>query len=66
MNTKNETYYLKSKVGGRQSERFKQRLYLMKQFYETYKNNEFVSTLLTQISWSNTIRTLKASLKSRD
>lgn len=25
----------------------------MKQFYETYKDNEFVSTLLTQISWSN-------------
>ena len=28
-------------------------LYRMKQFYETYKDNEFVSTLLTQISWSN-------------
>lgn len=28
-------------------------LYRMKQFYETYKNDEFVSTLLTQISWSN-------------
>jgi hypothetical protein len=25
-------------------------LYRMKQFYETYKGNEFVSTLLTQIS----------------
>ncbi len=25
----------------------------MKQFYETYKDDEFVSTLLTQISWSN-------------
>lgn len=28
-------------------------LYRMKQFYETYKDDEFVSTLLTQISWSN-------------
>jgi predicted nuclease of restriction endonuclease-like (RecB) superfamily len=28
-------------------------LYRMKQFYETYKDNEFVTTVLTQISWSN-------------
>ena len=28
-------------------------LYRMKQFYETYKDDEIVSTLLTQISWSN-------------
>lgn len=28
-------------------------LYRMKQFFETYKDKEFVSTLLTQISWSN-------------
>ncbi len=28
-------------------------LYRMKQFYELYKDDEFVSTLLTQISWSN-------------
>ena len=28
-------------------------LYRMKQFYETYADDEFVSTLLTQISWSN-------------
>jgi len=27
-------------------------LYRMKQFYETYKDNEIVSTLLTQIPWS--------------
>ena len=33
----------------------------MKQFYETYKDNEFVSTLLTQISWSNHIAILAAS-----
>jgi hypothetical protein len=25
----------------------------MKQFYETYRENEFVSALLTQISWTN-------------
>ena len=28
-------------------------LYRMKRFYETYKDDEFVATLLTQISWSN-------------
>jgi len=28
-------------------------LYRMKQFYEIYCNDEFVSTLLSQISWSN-------------
>jgi predicted nuclease of restriction endonuclease-like (RecB) superfamily len=28
-------------------------LYRMLQFYETYRGNEFVSTLLTQIGWSN-------------
>ena len=28
-------------------------LYRMKKFYETYKDDEFVTTLLTQISWSN-------------
>jgi predicted nuclease of restriction endonuclease-like (RecB) superfamily len=28
-------------------------LYRMKQFYETYRDNEFVSPLVTQISWSN-------------
>ena len=27
-------------------------LYRMRQFYETYKNNEFVSTVLTQINWA--------------
>ena len=27
-------------------------LYRMKQFYETYQNDEFVSALLTQISWT--------------
>lgn len=28
-------------------------LYRMKKIYETYYNDEFVTTLLTQISWSN-------------
>lgn len=28
-------------------------LYRMKQFYETYRGDEFVSALLTQISWTN-------------
>nr|WP_308583160.1 DUF1016 N-terminal domain-containing protein [uncultured Gardnerella sp.] len=28
-------------------------LYRMKQFYEIYKDDEKVSTLLTQLSWSN-------------
>lgn len=28
-------------------------LYRMKQFYETYRDNEFVTSLVTQISWTN-------------
>ncbi|MFI3326563.1 MAG: PDDEXK nuclease domain-containing protein [Clostridia bacterium] len=36
-------------------------LYRMKQFYETYKDNEFVSTLLTQISWSQHLAILSSS-----
>ena len=28
-------------------------LYRMRQFYETYNGNEFVSPLVTQISWTN-------------
>ena len=36
-------------------------LYRMKQFYETYKEKEFVSTLLTQISWSNHLAILSSS-----
>lgn len=28
-------------------------LYRMKQFYETYKDNEFVTPLVTQINWTN-------------
>ena len=30
-------------------------LYRMKKFYETYKDDEFVTTLLSQISWSLTV-----------
>ena len=28
-------------------------LYRMRQFYETYKDDEFVTPLVTQISWTN-------------
>lgn len=33
-------------------------LYRMKQFYETYKDEEKVSTLLTQLNWSNHLKLL--------
>ena len=33
-------------------------LYRMRQFYETYKNEEKVSTLLTQLTWSNHLKIL--------
>ena len=36
-------------------------LYRMKQFYETYKDDEIVSTLLTQISWSNHLEILSTA-----
>ena len=36
-------------------------IYRMKQFYETYKDNEIVSTLLRQISWSNNIKILSST-----
>ena len=32
----------------------------MKQFYETYKDDEKVSTVLTQLSWSNHLKLLSA------
>ena len=35
-------------------------LYRMKQFYERYKDNEKVSTLLTQLSWSNHLKIMSA------
>ncbi len=41
-------------------------LYRMKQFYETYKDKEFVSTLLTQISWSNHLAILSSSKSNEE
>ena len=40
-------------------------LYRMKQFYETYKDDEFVSPLVTQISWTNHLQ-IMSSAKSED
>jgi Uncharacterized conserved protein len=36
-------------------------LYRMKRFYETYKDDEFVTTLLSQISWSNHLEILASA-----
>lgn len=36
-------------------------LYRMKQFYETYAENEFVSPLVTQISWTNNLLIMSGS-----
>ena len=36
-------------------------IYRMKQFYETYKDNEIVSTLLRQLNWSNHIQILSST-----
>ncbi|MFP3154656.1 PDDEXK nuclease domain-containing protein [Lachnospiraceae bacterium ZAX-1] len=38
----------------------KRGLYRMKQFYETYRGDEKVSALLTQLSWTNHIKLLSA------
>ncbi len=40
-------------------------LYRMKQFYELYKDEEKVSTLLTQLSWSNHLK-IMSSCKTMD
>ena len=40
-------------------------LYRMMQFYDTYRDNEFVSALLRQISWSNNI-VIMSSTKSME
>ncbi len=40
-------------------------LYRMRQFYELYKDDEIVSTLLTQLSWSNHLK-IMSSCKSRE
>jgi len=39
----------------------KRGLYRMRQFYETYKDNEFVSPLVTQISWTNHLLIMSGS-----
>ena len=39
----------------------KRGIYRMKQFYDTYKDNEFVSPLVTQISWSNNLLILSGT-----
>lgn len=36
-------------------------IYRMKQFYETYKDNQIVSPLVTQISWSNNLLILSST-----
>lgn len=36
-------------------------LYRMKQFYETYKDDEFVTPLVTQISWINHLLIMSGS-----
>ena len=36
-------------------------LYRMRQFYETYKDSEFVSALLTQISWTNHLQIMSGT-----
>ncbi len=37
-------------------------LYRMKQFYETYRDDEFVTPLVTQISWTNLFRRMCAAV----
>ena len=46
----------------------KRGLYRMKQFYETYKDNEIVSPLVTQLSWTNNILILSStdSMKEKE
>ena len=41
-------------------------LYRMKQFYETYKDDEFVSPLVRQISWANHLTYLPRSPRSSE
>ena len=36
-------------------------IWTLTKFYETYKDYEFVSTLLTQISWSNNVKILSST-----
>ena len=41
-------------------------LYRMKQFYETYKDDEFVTPLVTQISWTNHLLIMSGSKSSEE
>ena len=41
-------------------------LYRMRQFYETYKDDEFVSALLTQISWTNHLLIMSKSKSKKE
>lgn len=41
-------------------------LYRMKQFYELYKDDEKVSTLLTQLSWSNNLKIMSSCKSSEE
>ena len=41
-------------------------LYRMKQFYELYSNDEKVSTLLTQLSWSNHLKIMSGSKRKEE
>jgi len=41
-------------------------LYRMKQFYETYKDDEFVTPLVTQISWTNHLLIMSSSKSAEE
>ena len=41
-------------------------LYRMKQFYETYRDDEFVSAVLTQISWTNHLSIMSKSKSAEE
>lgn len=41
-------------------------LYRMKQFYETYKGDEFVTPLVTQISWTNHLLIMSGSKSAEE
>lgn len=41
-------------------------LYRMKQFYETYKDDEFVTPLVTQISWTNHLLIMSGSKSTEE
>lgn len=41
-------------------------LYRMKQFYKTYKDDEFVTPLVTQISWTNHLLIMSGSRSAKE